>query len=54
MLAAHNANSSPRAWDHVHHNTLRNLLRGLGIAIPEALRPTGPQAAGDTRRRTAT
>jgi len=29
MLAAHNANSSPTAWDHVHENTLQNLLKGL-------------------------
>jgi D-3-phosphoglycerate dehydrogenase len=31
MLAAHNANSSPAAWERVHWNTLRNLLEGLGI-----------------------
>jgi D-3-phosphoglycerate dehydrogenase len=31
MLAAHNANSSPAAWEHVHWNTIRNLLQGLGI-----------------------
>jgi D-3-phosphoglycerate dehydrogenase len=29
LLAAHNANSSPRAWERVHENTLRNLLAGL-------------------------
>ena len=32
MLAPHNANSSPAAWEHVHWNTLRNLLDGLGIS----------------------
>jgi D-3-phosphoglycerate dehydrogenase len=32
MLAPHNSNSSPEAWEHVHHNTIRNLLRELGIA----------------------
>ena len=32
MLAPHNANSSPAAWEHVHWNTLRNLLIGLGIS----------------------
>lgn len=32
MLAAHNSNSSPQAWERVHKNTLRNLLVGLGIA----------------------
>ncbi len=31
MLAAHNANSSPAAWERVHWNTIRNLLEGLGL-----------------------
>lgn len=31
MLAPHNANSSPMAWENVHWNTLRNLLTGLGL-----------------------
>lgn len=31
MLAPHNSNSSPAAWDRVHWNTIRNLLDGLGI-----------------------
>lgn len=31
MLAAHNANSSPAAWERVHYNTIRNLLDGLGV-----------------------
>jgi D-3-phosphoglycerate dehydrogenase len=31
MLAPHNANSSPAAWEKVHWNTIRNLLVGLGI-----------------------
>lgn len=31
MLAPHNSNSSPRAWEYVHWNTIRNLLDGLGI-----------------------
>jgi len=31
MLAPHNANSSPGAWEKVHWNTIRNLLKGLGI-----------------------
>jgi D-3-phosphoglycerate dehydrogenase / 2-oxoglutarate reductase len=26
MLSPHNTNSSPRCWEHVHHNTIRNLL----------------------------
>ena len=29
LLAPHNANSSPEAWEHVHHNTIRNLLKVL-------------------------
>ncbi len=32
MLAPHNANSSPEAWERVHWNTIRNLLDGLEIA----------------------
>jgi D-3-phosphoglycerate dehydrogenase len=31
MLAPHNANSSPAAWERVHWNTIRNLLDGLGM-----------------------
>jgi D-3-phosphoglycerate dehydrogenase len=31
MLAPHNANSSPVAWERVHWNTIRNLVEGLGI-----------------------
>ena len=31
MLAPHNANSSPAAWERVNWNTIRNLLEGLGI-----------------------
>lgn len=31
MLAPHNANSSPVAWERVHWNTIRNLLEGLGL-----------------------
>jgi D-3-phosphoglycerate dehydrogenase len=30
LLAPHNANSSPAAWEHVHVNTIRNLFLGLG------------------------
>lgn len=32
MLAPHNANSSPAAWERVHWNTIHNLLEGLGIS----------------------
>ncbi len=35
MLAPHNANSSPSAWERVHLNTIRGCLEGLGIANPE-------------------
>lgn len=31
MLAPHNSNSSPQAWERVHWNTVKNLLVGLGI-----------------------
>ncbi len=38
MLAPHNSNSSPAAWERVHWNTIRNLLAGLGIPA-EGLEP---------------
>ena len=31
MLAPHNSNSSPTAWERVHWSTIKNLLDGLGI-----------------------
>jgi len=31
MLAPHNSNSSPCAWEAVHWNTIKNLLEGLGM-----------------------
>ncbi len=31
LLGSHNANSSPAAWERVHANTIRNLLKGLGL-----------------------
>lgn len=31
MLAPHNSNSSPAAWERVHWNTIRNLVEGLGM-----------------------
>jgi D-3-phosphoglycerate dehydrogenase len=37
MLAPHNANSSPMAWERVHRNTVRNLLVGLGFTPPEKI-----------------
>jgi D-3-phosphoglycerate dehydrogenase len=35
LLASHNANSSPKAWERVHQNTINNLLEGLGITLPK-------------------
>ncbi|MGD2026723.1 MAG: phosphoglycerate dehydrogenase [Anaerolineales bacterium] len=35
MIAPHNANSSPLAWERVHWNTIRNLLVGLGIQVED-------------------
>lgn len=37
LLAPHNANSSPAAWERVHRNTVRNLLIGLGFTPPEKI-----------------
>ena len=31
MLAPHNSNSSPMAWERIHWNTIKNLLDGLDI-----------------------
>ena len=45
MLAPHNANSSPAAWERVHWSTIRNLLSGLGIEVGDifpALRNSSP------------
>lgn len=57
LLAAHNANSSPAAWERVHRNTLRNLLHGLKLRVPSPLddsaspgRPT-PRKMAQARRR---
>lgn len=33
MLAPHNSNSSPAAWERVHWNTIKNLVEGLGIQV---------------------
>jgi D-3-phosphoglycerate dehydrogenase len=35
LLAPHNANSSPSAWERVHWNTIRNLLNGLAISCDD-------------------
>lgn len=47
LLAPHNANSSPSAWERVHTNTIRNLLLGLGIEAGdlEARLRSNPAAA---------
>ncbi|KXK13052.1 MAG: putative oxidoreductase [Chloroflexi bacterium OLB14] len=31
LLAPHNSNSSPAAWERVHWNTIKNLVEGLGM-----------------------
>ena len=35
LLAPHNSNSSPSAWERVHWNTILNLLNGLSIPHPD-------------------
>ena len=37
MVSAHNANSSPAAWERVHRSTIKNLFIGLGIAHAEEI-----------------
>ncbi len=36
LLAPHNSNSSPAAWERVHWNTIRNLIEGLGMRFQES------------------
>jgi D-3-phosphoglycerate dehydrogenase len=31
LLAPHNSNSSPTAWERIHWNTIKNLVEGLGM-----------------------
>ena len=38
MLAPHNSNSSPAAWERVHWNTIRNLIEGLGLKYDESFK----------------
>ena len=38
LLAPHNSNSSPAAWERVHWNTIKNLIEGLGNTFDESLR----------------
>jgi D-3-phosphoglycerate dehydrogenase len=38
ILAPHNANSSPAAWERVHWNTIRNLIEGLGMTFDDRLK----------------
>ena len=33
MLAPHNSNSSPTAWERIHWNTIKNLGEGLGLDV---------------------
>ncbi|HUH97444.1 MAG TPA: phosphoglycerate dehydrogenase [Anaerolineales bacterium] len=35
LLAPHNSNSSPAAWERVHWNTIKNLLEGLEPALDD-------------------
>lgn len=35
MLAPHNSNSSPAAWERVHWNTIKNLVEGLEVTYSE-------------------
>ncbi len=41
MLAPHNTNSSPSAWERVHWSTIRNMLEGLGIDARDLERIAG-------------
>jgi len=39
LLAPHNSNSSPAAWERVHWKTIKNLLEGLGISSQDVQVP---------------
>ncbi len=41
MLAPHNTNSSPSAWERVHWNTIRNLLESLGLDTADLVKFQG-------------
>lgn len=49
LLAPHNSNSSPQAWERVHHNTIRCLLEGLGITYEDARDSEQAPADGNVR-----
>jgi D-3-phosphoglycerate dehydrogenase len=38
LLAPHNANSSPAAWERVHWNTIKNLIEGLGMTFDGSMK----------------
>ncbi|HHH81634.1 MAG TPA: dihydrofolate reductase [Chloroflexi bacterium] len=54
LLAPHNANSSPAAWERVHRNTINCLLGGLGLEpareeeFAEGLRVSNSKGGGST------
>ena len=37
LLAPHNSNSSPAAWERVHWNTIKNLIEGLGMTFDDSV-----------------
>jgi len=43
LLAPHNSNSSPAAWERVHWNTIKNLVEGLGLRYEESLSSEKPK-----------
>lgn len=45
LLAPHNANSSPSAWERVHWSSIRNLLDGLGIPSRDLMEVAASLAA---------
>jgi D-3-phosphoglycerate dehydrogenase len=50
LLAPHNANSSPSAWERVHWNTIYNLIEGLGLEVTDLnlLRKADKESANKT------
>lgn len=51
MLAPHNSNASPSAYERVHWNTIGNLFEGLGLKRPEIPAGQGTDKIEDGRRK---
>ena len=51
LVAPHNSNSSPTAWEKVHRTTLVNLFRGLGMPVDVKWPPADTRSASSVSNR---